>query len=185
MQGFINLAADIGQALAVLVPFLCYTIGGSFILGSGWGFWQMAKPGSWFQSRPWVPFTTLFIGATLLSFDRMLNYANNTIGGGTQTSLSQVMTSYTAPTADGSSIVGNSPEDTLTNIIYLFEYFFLSYGALMVLLGVLALKGISEGTRRHGPSLALVQIVFGLAVMNIDTIAPGIMSYFANATPAT
>ena len=145
MQGFVNLAADIGHAMAVLVPLLCYLLGGAFILASGWGFWQMAKPGNWFQSRPWVPFVTLFVGATFLSFDRMLNYANNSIGGGTQSAVTQALTSYTAPSVSGSSLLGASPQDTLTNIVTLFDYYFMSYGALIVWLDVLGLGAVSEG----------------------------------------
>jgi hypothetical protein len=109
----------------------------------------------------------------------MLNLAEATIGSAQTASMSDGLTSYTPPTVNPASLVGNSPEQTILNVINVFEYFFVCYGALIVLGGILALKYVSEGRRRHGPSLAIVQIVFGLAVMNIDTIAPTIMGYFA------
>jgi hypothetical protein len=37
MQGFTNLAADFGQAIAVLIPLICYLGAGFFLLASGWG----------------------------------------------------------------------------------------------------------------------------------------------------
>ena len=89
------------------------------------------------------------------------------------------MTSYTPPTVNPSSLVGTSPEQTILNVINVFQYFFESYGALVVLMGILALHHVSEGRRRHGPLLPTIQIVFGFGVMNINTIAPFVMSYFA------
>jgi hypothetical protein len=180
MQGFVNFADDIGVAISILIPTICYLVGVSFIMAAGWGFMQLSKGAHGrIASHPWMPFVTLFIGAALLSYDRMLNLAEATIGSAQTASMSDGLTSYTPPTVNPASLVGNSPEQTILNVINVFEYFFVCYGALIVLGGILALKYVSEGRRRHGPSLAIVQIVFGLAVMNIDTIAPTIMGYFA------
>ena len=184
MQGFVNFADDIGVALAFLIPMICYLAGTGFVFAAGWGMWQLSKHGhghhaSWLASHPWTPFVTLFVGAALLSYDRMLNLAEGTIGSAQTAAMSDSLTSYTPPNVDPSTLMGNSPEQTVLNVINVFEYFFVTYGALIVLMGIFALKHVSEGRRRHGPSLAIVQIAFGLGVMNIDTIAPAVMAYFA------
>lgn len=180
MQGFVNFADDIGQAISVIIPALCYIIGLGFMLAAGCGMWQLSRGRhGGLAARPWVPFVTLFISAALLTFDRMLNLGEATLGSSQQASMADGMTSYTPPTVNPSSLVGTSPEQTILNVINVFQYFFESYGALIVLMGILALHHVSEGRRRHGPLLPTIQIVFGFGVMNINTIAPFVMSYFA------
>ena len=177
MQGFVNMAADLGTAIAVLVPLLCYLMGGGFLIASMWGFWQLTHANG-AGGRPWWPFATLTISATLLSFDRMLNFANASFGGGVTTNLSQQLTSYQPPAVNG-GIMGATPEDTLLNILATFDYFFEAYGALVVLFGVLALHNVMKGDRNHSMGPSIVRIVFGLGVMNVQSIAATVMGYFA------
>jgi hypothetical protein len=179
MQGFVNFADDIGQAISMILPMVCYLAGWSFLIVAGWGFWQLASGRNGkLSARPWMPFVTLFIGAALLTFDRMLNLGEATLGSTQTASMADGMTSYTPPTVSSSGLVGSSPEQTILNVIALFEYFFKSYGALLVLGGMLALHHVNEGKRRHGPLLPIIQMIFGFGVMNIDAIAPYVMSYF-------
>ncbi len=89
------------------------------------------------------------------------------------------LTSYTAPTVDTSALMGATPEATLLNIINVFIYFFRSYGALIVLLGIFSLKAVTEGRKRGGTGTSIIMSVFGFAVMNVDTIAAAVMQYFA------
>lgn len=177
MQGFVNLAADFGTAIATLIPLICYLGGGGFLLASMWGFWQIVNPGSHTHRRPFWPFATLFVAATLLSFDRMLNFANNTFGGGVQTSLSANMTSYQPPQIGANGFMGATPEDTLLNIINVFRYFFMSYGALIVLFALFTFYNNHKG-QRHQYGHPIVQLVFGVAVMNVQSIATTVMGYF-------
>ena len=177
MQGFVNLAADFGTAIAVLIPAICFLAGGTFLLASFYGFWQMMNPGSHTHSRPFWPFVTLFVSATLLSFDRMLNFANNTFGGGVQTNLSQGMTAYQPPQIGPNGFMGATPEDTLLNIINTFEYFFRAYGALIVLFAVFTFYNNQKGNR-HQYGHPITQTVFGVAVMNVQSIATTVIGYF-------
>lgn len=181
MQGFVNLAADIGVALAVLIPTICYLMGGGLLIAALFGFWQQSKPGSEASRHPFLPWAALFTSATLLSYDRMLTFANNSFGGGVSASLSGNLTTYAPATVNAATMMGATPEDTLLNIIAAFEYFFKAYGALIVLFGVLGLYHLSKGNRHHHHTLAkpMVQIVFGIAVMNVQSIAPVVMGYFA------
>ena len=182
MQVFVNFADDIATAISFLIPAICYICGASFMIAAGWGFMQLSKGGGLIAARPWIPFVALTVGAALLSYDRMLNLGEGTMGSSQTAALSDSLTAYTPPTVNPGSLVGNSPGQTVLNVINVFLYFFVSYGALIVLFGIFGLKHIAEGRRRHGPSLALVQIVFGFMVMNIDTLAPIIMGYFTGTS---
>ena len=178
MQGFVNFAADIGTAIAVLIPLICYLFGGGLLIASIWGFWQVLNPGSATHRHPWRPFAALTISTALLSFDRIVNFATASFGGGVNSALTTDLTSYTPPAVNG-SLMGATPEDTLLNIITAFEYFFEAYGALVVLFGLLSLHHVMKGTHQHGIGKPLVQIVFGIAVMNVSSIATTVMGYFA------
>ncbi|RYY15038.1 MAG: hypothetical protein EON55_07185 [Alphaproteobacteria bacterium] len=177
MQGFVNFASDIAYGLAWVIPTICYLGGGSLLLASLYGFWQMQNPGSQASRRPFLPFITMFVAATLLSFDRMLTFANNTFGGGVSSSVAAGLTSYTAPTLDPSNLVGGTPAQTLLSIIAAFLYFFRVYGALIVLLAVFSFYETQKGNRNQNGH-PLIQAMFGVAVMNVDTIAAAIIAYF-------
>ena len=176
MQGFVNLGADVGVAIAVLIPLICYLTGGGLLIASIYWFWQWLNPAR-STRHPWMPFAALFTSSALLSYQRMLNFANATFGGGVTTS-SSALTSYTAPTLDPSTMAGATPEDTLLNIITAFEFFFQSYGALVVLFGLLGLYHVMQGNRQHTASKPIVQMVFGVAVMNVHSIASTVIGYF-------
>lgn len=181
MQGFVNLASDIGLVLATLIPLVCYLMGGGLLIAAIHGFWNLLKPGSESNRHPFMPWAALFTSATLLSYDRMLTFANNSFGGGASASLSSNLTSYTPTTVNAGTMVGSTPEDTLLNIIGVFDYYFKAYGALVVLFGVLGLYHLTKGNRHHHSTLGkpTVQIVFGVAVMNVQSIAGAVMGYFA------
>lgn len=177
MQGFVNLAADIAFGITAMIPAICYLGGGILLLASFYGFWQIPHAGSHTSRRPIWPFVSLFFAATLLSFDQMLNFANNTFGGGVQTNLSQGLTSYQPPQVNSSSFAGATPQDMLLNIITTFDFFFQAYGALIVLLALFAFYENQRGNR-HRYGHPIVQTVFGIAVMNIQSIASAVIGYF-------
>ncbi len=176
MQGFVNFATDLGEVIAVLIPLICYLGGGGILIASGWGLWQMNRPGSFYEKHPWVPFVGPLFAGLLFTFDRVLNEGTKTMGGGGATaSMAAAVTSYTPPAVDPGTLLGTTPEATLLNIITTFIFFFRSYGALIVLLGLFKLKGVTDGNKRGHTGTSLVMISFGFAVMNIDVISSAIM----------
>ena len=66
MQGFVNLATDIGVVLATLIPLICYLMGGGLLIAALYGFWQLLKHGSESNRNPFLPWAALFTSATLL-----------------------------------------------------------------------------------------------------------------------
>lgn len=182
MQGFVNLAADLGEVIAILIPLICYLSAGGILIASGWGLWQMNRPGSFYEKHPWVPFVGPLFAGMLLTFDRVLNEGTATMGGGgAQASMASAVTSYTPPTVDPSTLLGTTPEATLLSIITMFIFFFRSYGALVVLLGLFKLKGVTDGNQRGHVGTSLVMIAFGFCVMNVDTISSDIMSHWQSS----
>lgn len=178
MQGFINFANDVATALTFLIPALCYLIGVACFIYAGYGAWQCAKPGTYWASHRYLIVLELLVGSILLSFDKFLNEASNSFGGGATAAMAAGATSYTPPVINGATLIGNSPEQTLFNLIGDFRYFFIAYGAFICLLAVLAIRAVGQGKRRHGFSLPVIMLVFGVVLMNIQTIAQTTMNYF-------
>lgn len=178
MQGFVNFATDIANVLSLLIPFICFIVGLSCFLLAGYGAWQMMKPGTVWSGKKYLPPLLMLFGSVLLSFNRFLNFSNNSFGGGTQTSIQTGFTPFTAPQIGTSGLVGSTPEQTFQNIVVTFSSFFIAYGAFNVLLAWLGAKGVAEGKRRHGYSLPGIQFVFGIALMNIVFVSQTIMGYF-------
>ena len=160
MRGFVDVATDTGVVIAVLIPLICYVVGGSLLIGSFYGFWQLANPARTLQNR-WLPVAGLFTSAALLSYDRILNFANNSFGGGVTSSLAP-LTSYSAPTLDPATQAGATPGEWFINVLTAFQFFFRAFGALMVLLGLLELYRRSKGDRTGGFSWPVVQMVGGI-----------------------
>ena len=45
MQGLVDFAGEIGNAMAILLPTFCYLMALASFLFAAWGFWMMAHPG--------------------------------------------------------------------------------------------------------------------------------------------
>ena len=148
MQGFVNLATDLGYAISVILPVLCYLVGAGIRIASLWGLFQcLARAQN--RERMWMPFVGIFISATLFSFDKLLNAANGTVGSNHTASISG-LTSYTPASVDPSTLMGATPQDTFLNIILAFDLFFMVYGAAIVFWSLLEFHAIGKGNRRHG-----------------------------------
>jgi hypothetical protein len=83
---------------------------------------------------------------------------------------------------NAADLIGTTPEQTITNLITDFSYFFTAYGAFICYLAVMSLRAVGQGRRNHGISLPLIMLVFGISLMNIQTLTTTIMGYFN--TPA-
>lgn len=178
MQGFVNFAASIAYALEWLVPTLCYLVGSALFILVGYGAWQCWRPGSWWAGRKYLIVIEGLVGSLLLTFPQFLNEANATFGSSVTSQLSAGATAYVPPVVNTATLIGDSPEQTLLNFINLFSAFFVSYGAFIVLVSIFLFRGVSRGETRHGYSLPLISFAFGIALMNIQTIAQWVISNF-------
>jgi hypothetical protein len=169
MQALLNIAnAFAGIVLAWLGP-CCYVAGASSVIGGAYLLYQSRLPGHPLRHRMWVPVAIMMIGFIFFGFPEFLNLGTATIGGSARASAGAALTSYTVP--DGNSWLGLSPTDTLLAIIQSFILFFRAFGAMWVFQSLTGIKGVWQGTRRHGWFSSAVKGIGGFLVMNIDTVA--------------
>lgn len=174
MEALFNIAnAVAGIILAWLGP-CCYVAGFSSVAGGAYLLYQSRLPGHPLRHRAWVPVGIMMIGFIFFGFPDFLNLGTVTVGGSARASMGASMTSYTVP--DGNSWLGLSPTDTLFAIIQSFILFFRAFGAMWVFQALTGLKGVWEGTRRHGWFPSAVKGISGILVMNIDAIARQLMT---------
>lgn len=175
MQGLVNFAGEIGNAIAVFLPTLCYLMALFSFLFAAWGFWMQTDPSNPFHGRPWIPIASLVLSGAFASFDRVLTMANASAGTNLQVSVSS-LTSYTAPTV--SSVLGNSPADAIVNVVTLFQGFFQSFGAMACLFALVAWRSIINGQNNKTQGGCVVQFAFGVMLMNIVTVTSWLTQIF-------
>jgi hypothetical protein len=177
VQGLVNFASDVGQAIAVFLPALCYLAAIGCFLVAGWSLWRQAQPDNPHRGKPWVPIISLLLCGVFATFDRFLTMANVSAGTGLQVTLVQGLTSFTPPTVNA-NVLGSTPGQTVANIVQLFLGFFQPFGALMCFLAVMAWHAIVRGHSTRSQAGCGVQFVFGIGLINIATISQWLISLF-------
>lgn len=176
MQGLVDLASQLGYAMAVLLPSFCYAAAlGTFLFG-GWGLWMQSRPDNPFRGRPWVPWVSLVLCGAFASFDQILTLANGSAGTGLQVSVS-ALTSYTPPAVNG-GVLGASPADGIVNVVKLFQAFFQAFGAMACFFAVYSWRGVINGGNTRSQGGCAVQFVFGIMLINILTISQWLVNIF-------
>ncbi|VFU17620.1 hypothetical protein [Methylocella tundrae] len=175
MQGLVDFAGEIGNAMAILLPTFCYLMALASFLFAAWGFWMMAHPGNPFHGRPWIPFVSLVLCGAFASFDKVLTMANASAGTSLQVSVG-ALTSYVAPTVG--TVIGTAPGDTVVNVVTLFQAFFQSFGAMACFFAVVAWRSVINGRSNRSQGGCLVQFTFGIMLVNILTITTWLAGVF-------
>jgi hypothetical protein len=165
MQGLVNFAADIGIAIAYLVPAFAYLMAIGTFLFAGWGFWQQAQPASPFRGKPWIPVVSLLLSGVFAAFPRILTLASNS-GGGSVTIGNGGAFGY-VPAAGAGGVLGSTPAETVINVVQVFQGFFQAFGAMMALLAVFALWSVIRTASRRSMGSCFVQFAFGVALINV------------------
>lgn len=176
MQGLVNFAGQIGNAIAVLLPTFCYLAALGLFLFAAWGFWMQARPENPFRGRPWIPAVSLLLCGAFASFDRVLTMANATAGTNLNVSIG-ALTSYAPPTV-GAGALGATPGEAIVNIVQLFQGFFQPFGALACFFAVLAWRSVIEGKSNRSQSGCAIQFVFGIMLINIQTVTSWLVGVF-------
>jgi hypothetical protein len=175
MQGLVNFAGQIGNAIAILLPTFCYAAALVCFLFAGWGFWMQSHPDNPFRGKPWIPFVSLVLSGVFSTFDRTLTMANATAGTNLQVSVT-ALTSYTPPTIGG--VLGAGPGETVVNVVQLFLGFFQSFGAMACFFAFLAWRSVVNGRSNRSATSCGVQFVFGVMLINIATITQWLVTMF-------
>ncbi len=172
MLYLINCAIDVANAINALLPISCYLMGCFLLIGSIIAIWHMGDNPRFSKGQHYAAIGLFLLSVILVNFDRFLTAANRSMGGAHTASIGGGLLAYqsTAP-----NIIGAGPAETFVNLVVLFSMFFSSIGALFAYLGLLKLRF----ARRDGFQLSapFVQIAFGVVLMNLDVIAPGLTNY--------
>ena len=178
MQGLVNFATEIADAIAVALPALCYLAACSCFVFAVWTLWTFSQPhrhAHHHWQKPWIPILSLVLCGVFAGFPKFLTMANVSIG----TSAAVSLTSYTA-TAPGNatSILGANPQATVVNVVALFQYFFAAFGAACVFWAIMTWRGIVNGRVNGSPTACGIQFLFGVLCINILSVARGVVSFF-------
>lgn len=176
MQGLVDLAGQIGQAFAIVLPTFCYIASLSLFLVAGWGFWRQAHPDNPFRGKPWVPWVALLLCGVFASFDRFLTMANRSGGSSIAVSVAN-LSSYSPTTAPTG--LGSTPANSVLIIVQTFQGFFQAFGAMMAFLAVYAFWSTVAGTSRRSAGGCFVQFVFAVLLINVQTISQWLVGFFA------
>ena len=122
MQGLVNFAAQCALIFAVLLPTFLYLSALGLFIFAVWGMWMQAQPRNPFAGKPWIPWVSLVLSGAFASFPTILNMVNISAGSSVTTSVVAGLSSYTTP--DTTNILGNTPGDTVLNIVTAFQGFF-------------------------------------------------------------
>lgn len=175
MQGLADFAADIGIAIAYLVPAFGYIFAIVAFLFGAWGFWQQAQPHNPLRGKPWLPWVALVLSGVFASFDRILTMANNS--GGSSITVGTGGAFGYVPSASG--VLGSTPANTVVNVVEIFQGFFQSFGAMMALMAVLAWWAVMRGVSRRHQGGCLVQFAFGVMLINVLPLASFLAALFS------
>lgn len=178
MQGLVNFAIDVADAMAVLLPAFCFLAAIALFIFAGWGFWKMSHPDNPLRHRPWIPVVSLVLSGVFASFDRILTMANVSAGTSLQVSLVAGATGFDTPTVPGSGILGNTPGDTVINVVQLFQAFFQAFGAMACFFAILAWWSIMRGRSNRSQTGCGIQFAFGVMLINILTISQWLVTIF-------
>ena len=180
MQGLVNFSTAIADSIAVALPALCYLMACICFMFAGWTFRSWAYHShhhqqNHFHNRPWVPFVSLILCGVFIDFPVILDKIDVSVG----TNLPAILTTYQATTpGNASNILGATPQNTVVNVVKLFQYFFQAFGAACVWWAVVRWRAIVNGRNQDSPTACLVQFAFGVMCINILTMANGVVKLF-------
>lgn len=180
MQGLVNLATAVGDAIVGSLPAACYLMACICFFYFAWTLWTWSAPHSPYHhprhGKPWLPFLSLALAGVFATFPDWLNRFTATMGGSAVAGL----TSYSSATPMiASPISGATPADTLLAVVTLFQYFFQAFGAACVLWAIVRWRGIALGQLQGSPLSCGIQLIFGAMLVNIITVATGVIALFS------
>jgi hypothetical protein len=176
VQGLVNFAQQCALIIAVLLPTFLYCSAIGLFLFAAWGLWQQSQPQNPFRGKPWIPWLALLVSGACSSFPTILNKVNISGGSSVTTTVVAGLSSYTTP--DTTNILGDTPGDTVLNIVQAFQGFFQAFGAMTCFLAMLAWRASVSGRSNRPWSGCGVQFVFGVLLMNIYTISQWLVGVF-------
>lgn len=174
LQDLIDFAGSIGNAFAIALPTLCFITGSAFLMGSLLGIYSRGKGATGVTSSLPVCFGLIAAGATLLSLPEFINIGNATLGLSARASVGGVNSSgqVTFSAESLKSAIAQGPTATLTAILHVFRYYFMSYGAFWVYVSIVRHINTMKGRSNTSTTTNICMVLGGFFLMNADTLAP-------------
>lgn len=175
LQDLLDFAGSIGSAFAIALPTLCYISGSAFLLGSLFGLYSRGNGATGTASSLPVCVALIAAGASLLSFPDFLNMGNTTLGLSARTSVGVNSAGQVTFSSDSlKSAISQGPTATLTAILHVFRYYFMSYGAFWVYVSIMRQLDTMKGRSNTSTTTNLCMVLGGFLLMNADTIGPAL-----------
>ncbi|WP_025827380.1 hypothetical protein [Acetobacter okinawensis] len=176
LQDLLDFAGSIGNAAAIALPTLCYISGSACLLGSLFGFYRRGTGATGASSSLPVCVALIAFGASLLSFTEFLNMGNATLGLSATASVGGVNSAgqVTFSAESLKSAISQGPTATLTAILHVFRYYFMSYGAFWVYVSIMRQLSSMQGRSNTSTTTNLCMVIGGFLLMNADTIGPAL-----------
>ena len=178
MQGLVDFTSALADAIATVLPMLCYLAACGCFFSFAWTLWNWSEPHSRYNHRhlkPWVPFVSLILCGVFASFPQFLNMANVSEGS----SMVVGLTAYaptTPPNVDNG--LGATPQASVVDVITLFQNFFEAFGAAAVFWAIMRWRGMVNGRVNGSPTSCAIQFLFGVMCINIVQVSTGIVNFF-------
>lgn len=168
MEGLVNFSQQCALIFAVLLPTFLYGSAIGLFLFATWGFWQQAQPHNPFREKPWIPLISLITAGAAASFPVILTKTNVSGGSSVTVGLVDGLSSYTTP--DTTDILGDTPAQTVVNIVQVFEGFFQAFGAMVCFFAMMAWWASMAGRSNRSWGGTSVRFVFGMLLLNVLTV---------------
>lgn len=178
MQGLVNFTTAIADGISVMLPAFCYFMALSCFTFFAWTLYAWSQPHRHHHHhwhKPWVPVVSIVLSGVFATFPNFLTMANVSMG----TNMVVSITQYT-PTQppNAGNVLGNTPQQSVLNVVQLFQYFFEAFGAACVFWALIRWRGIVNGHVQGSPTSCGIQFLFGVCCINIVTIANGVVGMF-------
>ena len=185
MQGLVNFSTAIADGIAVMLPAFCYITACACCFLFAWTLWTLPQLRSYpattittTGASPWVPFLSLILAGVFASFPHFLTMANVSARHRSD-GLARPSTPRPFRAECGEHPGFSTPENTVINVVTLFQHFFqIVRRRLRVLGDLVAGARIVNGHVHGSPPSCGVQFVFGVCCINILTIANGVERLF-------
>ncbi len=176
LQDLLDFAGSIGGAFGIALPTVFYISGSACLLGSLLGLYSRGKGATGAASSLPVCVALITAGATLLSFPEFLNMGNATLGLSARASVGGVNSAGQVTFSSDSlkAAVSHGPTATLTAILHIFRYYFMSYGAFWVYVAIMRQLSSMKGRSNTSTTTNLCMVIGGFFLMNADTLGPAL-----------
>lgn len=173
MLGMFTFAADVGAALAYLIPTLCFVTGTWVIFSGIMGMVKRSSKEQGFLAQGLVPELMIVGGLLLLNFTGLLNAGSRSFGFSANAGIGTGGTEkYSFDAQAMQAALAQGPAATLTAFLDQFHLWLFCVGALGVYTAIVRILGRARGTNNTSAGGNLAMMISSFILMNAETVLP-------------